>query len=125
MAEVPDELDSASSKLSRGDLLKRGTAATFAIGMFGGLSDRALGAYGPLKYAHRQLSGELRIMTWAHFVPSYDQWLDNTYVKQWGEANDVEVKVDHFIDNGRQEEIQAAMSDPDQVRRARAFEVNP
>jgi acyl-coenzyme A thioesterase PaaI-like protein len=37
----------------------------------------------------------------------------------------VEVKVDHFIDNGRQEEIQAAMNDPDQVRRARAFEVNP
>ncbi|WP_159773851.1 PaaI family thioesterase [Streptomyces sp. HM190] len=37
----------------------------------------------------------------------------------------VEVKVDHFIDNGRQEEIRAAMSDPDQVRRARAFEVNP
>ncbi|MEU5509033.1 PaaI family thioesterase [Streptomyces fungicidicus] len=37
----------------------------------------------------------------------------------------VEVKVDHFIDHGREEEIQAAMSDPDQVRRARAFEVNP
>ncbi|MEU6800946.1 PaaI family thioesterase [Streptomyces neyagawaensis] len=37
----------------------------------------------------------------------------------------VEVKVDHFIDNGRQEEIQAAMNDPDQARRARAFEVNP
>ncbi|MGW3956801.1 PaaI family thioesterase [Streptomyces sp. NPDC004752] len=37
----------------------------------------------------------------------------------------VEVKVDHFVDNGRKEEIQAALSDPDQVRRARAFEVNP
>ncbi|WP_093474057.1 MULTISPECIES: PaaI family thioesterase [unclassified Streptomyces] len=37
----------------------------------------------------------------------------------------IEVKVDHFIDHGRKEEIQAAMSDPDQVRRARAFEVNP
>ncbi|MER6748140.1 PaaI family thioesterase [Streptomyces sp. PDY-4] len=37
----------------------------------------------------------------------------------------IEVKVDHFIDHGREEEIQAAMSDPDQVRRARAFEVNP
>ena len=35
-------------------------------------------------------------MTWAHFVPAYDQWLDNTYIKQWGEANDVEVKVDHI-----------------------------
>jgi acyl-coenzyme A thioesterase PaaI-like protein len=37
----------------------------------------------------------------------------------------IEVKVDHFVDHGRQEEIRAAMSDPDQVRRARAFEVNP
>ncbi|MGW4566208.1 PaaI family thioesterase [Streptomyces sp. NPDC004561] len=37
----------------------------------------------------------------------------------------VEVKVDHFIDHGREEEIQAAMSDPDRIRRARAFEVNP
>lgn len=37
----------------------------------------------------------------------------------------VEVKIDHFVDHGREEEIQAAMGDPDQVRRARAFEVNP
>ncbi|WP_210576916.1 PaaI family thioesterase [Streptomyces sp. GESEQ-4] len=37
----------------------------------------------------------------------------------------IEVKVDHFTDNGRPEEIRAAMDDPDQIRRARAFEVNP
>ncbi|MGC5563693.1 PaaI family thioesterase [Streptomyces sp. FR-108] len=37
----------------------------------------------------------------------------------------IEVKVDHFVDNGRPEDIRAAMDDPDQVRRARAFEVNP
>lgn len=37
----------------------------------------------------------------------------------------VEVKVDHFVDHGRQEEIQAVMNDPDQIRRTRAFEVNP
>jgi acyl-coenzyme A thioesterase PaaI-like protein len=37
----------------------------------------------------------------------------------------VEVKVDHFVDNGHEDEIRAAMADPDQVRRARAFEVNP
>ncbi len=37
----------------------------------------------------------------------------------------VEVKIDHFIDNGRKEEIQAVMADPDQVKVARAFEVNP
>ncbi|MER5766321.1 PaaI family thioesterase [Streptomyces sp. NPDC001985] len=37
----------------------------------------------------------------------------------------VEVKLDHFIDNGRPAEIEAAMADPDQIRRTRAFEVNP
>ncbi|MCT2590649.1 PaaI family thioesterase [Streptomyces sp. N2-109] len=41
------------------------------------------------------------------------------------EALYIEVRVDHFIENGRDEEIKAAMADPDQVRRARAFEVNP
>jgi acyl-coenzyme A thioesterase PaaI-like protein len=37
----------------------------------------------------------------------------------------VEVKVEHFVQHGRDEEIRAAMADPDQMRRARAFEVNP
>jgi multiple sugar transport system substrate-binding protein len=96
VADSEDQLVRSSSELTRGDLLKRGTAAAFSISMFGGLTDRAFGFYGPLKYAHKQLAGELRIMQWAHFVPAYDQWLDNTYVKRWGEANDTEVKVDHI-----------------------------
>jgi acyl-coenzyme A thioesterase PaaI-like protein len=37
----------------------------------------------------------------------------------------VEVKLDHFTTHGRSEEVHAAMSDPDQVKVARAFEVNP
>ncbi|MEU1804786.1 PaaI family thioesterase [Streptomyces sp. NPDC019937] len=41
------------------------------------------------------------------------------------EALFIEVRVDHFIKNGRPEEINAALSDPDQVKVARAFEVNP
>ena len=96
MADVSDELPRPSSRLTRGDLLKRGAAGAFAVGMFGGLADKSFGFYGPLQFAHKQLAGDLRIMQWAHFVPAYDQWLDNTYVKRWGEANDVEVKVDHI-----------------------------
>ena len=34
-------------------------------------------------------------MQWSHFVPAYDRWFDNVYVKRWGQANDTEVKVDH------------------------------
>lgn len=41
------------------------------------------------------------------------------------EALFLEVKLNHFTDNGRPEEIRAAMADPDQVKVARAFEVNP
>ena len=96
MSDVADERGQPSSALTRGDLLKKGTAAAFAVGMFGGLADKSFGFYGPLQFAKKQLAGDLSIMTWAHFVPAYDQWLDNTYVKRWGEANDVEVKVDHI-----------------------------
>jgi multiple sugar transport system substrate-binding protein len=96
VSHVGDEPVRPGSAVTREDLLKRGTAAAFAISMFGGLSDRALGFYGPLKYAGKQLSGDLRIMTWSHFVPDYEKWLDNTYAKQWGQANDVEVKIDHI-----------------------------
>jgi multiple sugar transport system substrate-binding protein len=96
VADTVDEHVAPDTSLTRGDLLRRGTAAAFALGMFGGLSDRALGFYGPLKFKDKQLSGELKILQWAHFVPDYDKWLDNTYVKAWGEANDVEVKIDHI-----------------------------
>ena len=82
--------------LTRRDLVRRGAAGAFAVSMFGGLAERAFPFYGPLRYQHKQLSGELKIMQWTHFVPDYDTWLDNTYVKQWGEKNDVEVKIDHI-----------------------------
>jgi len=96
VSEASDELDVQSSKLTRGDLVRRGSAAAFAVTMFGGLAEKSFGFYGPLKYAHKQLSGELRILQWVHFVPDYDKWLDNTYIKEWGEKNDVEVKIDHI-----------------------------
>ena len=38
--QSPDELERPSSALTRGDLLKRGTAAAFAVSMFGGLPTR-------------------------------------------------------------------------------------
>ena len=84
------------ARLTREDLVRRGAAGAFAVSMFGGLADRALGVYGPLKYKHKHLSGELKILQWSHFVPDYDKWFDSTYTKEWGEKNDVDVKVDHI-----------------------------
>src|SRR3954463_334738 len=37
----------------------------------------------------------LRILQWNHFVPGYDKWFNNTYIKEWGEKNDTEVIVDN------------------------------
>jgi hypothetical protein len=37
----------------------------------------------------------LRILQWSHFVPAYDTWFD-AFAQAWGEANDVEVTVDHI-----------------------------
>jgi multiple sugar transport system substrate-binding protein len=84
------------SGLTREELVKRGAAGAFAVSMFGGLAERAHGFAGPLKYKNKQLKGDLKILQWAHFVPAYDTWFDNTYVKAWGEKNDVQVHVDHI-----------------------------
>jgi multiple sugar transport system substrate-binding protein len=96
MAES-DEVDrTTSGGLTRQELIKRGAAGAFAVSMFGGLTERAHAVAGPLRFTHKQLKGDLSIMQWAHFVPAYDQWVDNTYIKQWGEKNDVQVKIDHI-----------------------------
>src|SRR5919201_4049622 len=96
MAEANDELKGGSSSLTRRDLVKRGAAGAFAVTMFGGLAERAHAVAGPMKFKNRQLSGDLKILQWAHFVPAYDTWFDNTYTKQWGQKNDVNVHVDHI-----------------------------
>ena len=43
----------------------------------------------------RQLSGELKILLWSHFVPSHDAWFD-PFAKDWGERVGVTVTVDHI-----------------------------
>ena len=37
----------------------------------------------------------LKILQFKHFVPSYDEWFSETYVKEWGEQNDTKVIVDY------------------------------
>ncbi len=96
MAEADDALEQPGTGLSRADLLKRGAAGAFAVGMFGGLAETTHAFAGPLKFKNKDLKGDLKILQWAHFVPAYDQWFDNTYTKAWGERNDVQVHVDHI-----------------------------
>jgi multiple sugar transport system substrate-binding protein len=37
----------------------------------------------------------LKILHWIHFVPAFDEWFNETFVKEWGEKNDTEVIVDN------------------------------
>jgi Bacterial extracellular solute-binding protein len=44
----------------------------------------------------RNISGtKLNILQWSHFVPNYDKWFD-AFASEWGQTNNVEVKVDHI-----------------------------
>lgn len=35
----------------------------------------------------------LRVMQWNHFVPAFDEWFNNKFIKDWGERNNTEVVV--------------------------------
>jgi multiple sugar transport system substrate-binding protein len=91
--QVPEEEVTAATTTRR-ELLKRagvGAATVAAGGTFAKTS-----VAGVPRYRNRELAGTLRIIQWSHFVPAYDRWFDNVYVKRWGEANDTEVIVDHI-----------------------------
>jgi multiple sugar transport system substrate-binding protein len=38
----------------------------------------------------------LKILQWKHFVPAYDTWFNETYVKEWGAKNNTTVIVDNI-----------------------------
>src|ERR1051325_1972377 len=83
-------------RLSRRELLKKAGAGAVAVGAAGAAAPYSFA--GPLRFKGRWLSGNLSALTWVHFVPSYDQWLD-PWAKAWGEQNDVQVNIEH-INNG-------------------------
>jgi multiple sugar transport system substrate-binding protein len=85
--------DKKAKTLSRQELLKKGAAGAAALSAAGATAPFSFA--GPLKYKGRWLSGNLTALTWVHFVPSYDAWLD-PWAKAWGEANDVQVTIEHI-----------------------------
>ena len=83
----------AEDKLSRRELLKKAGAGAVAIGVSGVTAPYSFA--GPLKFKDRELKGSLTVLTWVHFVPSYDAWLD-PWAKKWGEKHDVQVTIEHI-----------------------------
>ncbi len=83
-----------AGRTTRREILKKGAAGTLLV-VYGGAVPKTSAAGVP-KYRGRELAGTLRIIQWSHFVPAYDKWFDDVYVKRWGQANDTEVIVDHI-----------------------------
>jgi multiple sugar transport system substrate-binding protein len=90
MPETNDETSLGSQLLSRRELLKRAGAGAAALGVAGATAPFSFA--GPLKFKGRDLGGDLSLITWVHFVPSYDQWLD-PWAKAWGEKNDFQFNI--------------------------------
>ena len=87
--QIVDGMD----ELTRRDLLRKAGLGAVVL-VYGGAGVKNAVAAVP-KYRGKELAGTLRIMQWSHFVPAYDRWFDDQYVKAWGQNNDTEVKVDH------------------------------
>ena len=49
----------------------------------------------PVEVADYPEGTELNILQWSHFVPQYDTWID-PFAEAWGDANGVDVTVDHI-----------------------------
>src|SRR5207253_1284029 len=86
----------AEKEFTRREFLKRAGAGAAVLGAAG--AGAPFSFAGPMKFKGRWLSGNLSLLTWIHFVPSYDQWLD-PWAKAWGEKNNVQVNIEH-INNG-------------------------
>jgi len=47
------------------------------------------------RFAKANKKKRLRILQWNHFVPEFDQWFKNVYIKKWSDENDTEVIIDN------------------------------
>jgi multiple sugar transport system substrate-binding protein len=74
------------SSLSRRRLLRAGTAAA----LFAGGAPSII-----IPWRARAQQKTLKILRWKHFVPSFEQWFTETYIKEWGAKNDTQVIVEN------------------------------
>jgi multiple sugar transport system substrate-binding protein len=64
-----------------------------------GASGIAAGTLGPAFLFPERAAAQqktLKILQWAHFVPAYDKWFNETFAKQWGEKHNTNVIVDNI-----------------------------
>ncbi len=73
-----------ASAVSRRRFIKAATGTALATG---------LGPAVLIPARARSARKTLKILQWNHFVPGFDRWFNDEYVKAWGEKNDTEVIV--------------------------------
>jgi multiple sugar transport system substrate-binding protein len=79
-------------------MAKRGLMTRREFVKAAGLGVMAAGA-APTIFIPRQARGaskELKILVWSHFVPRFDKEFYDIFAKNWGEANGINVTVDHI-----------------------------
>src|SRR3972149_1834739 len=74
-------------KMTRRDFLKKAGMGAAGLALVPAMVNSA--------FAQKPGRRTLRLLQWSHFVPRYDRWFD-PYCKQWGEAHNVDVIVDHI-----------------------------
>ena len=79
----------AKKRFTRRDFIKTAAAGAFTAGLGAPLilPGRSHGA---------AAKKTLKILHWVHFVPAYDKWFNEKYIKEWGEKNNTEVTVDNI-----------------------------
>lgn len=88
------DMTTVDDELTRQELLRRAGVGAIVL-VYGGFGAKTAVAGAP-RFAHTQLKDTLRILQWSHFVPAFDKWFDDVYVKVWGRKNDTDVIVDHI-----------------------------
>jgi multiple sugar transport system substrate-binding protein len=90
-AETLVERAEAVGKVNR--ISRRGFIKTAAVGSAGLLLS---GKARTVQASKGPAAKTLKILQWNHFVPAYDKWFNETYVKEWGAKNNTEVIVDNI-----------------------------
>jgi len=89
-----------SSRTSRRRFLKAASAAYLAAGL----------APAPFPRPARAQQETLRIMRWKNFVPGFETWFNEVFIKEWGQENDTRVIVDN-VGLGEVNRLAAAEAD--------------
>ncbi|MBA3734995.1 MAG: hypothetical protein H0W90_07350 [Actinobacteria bacterium] len=71
-----DDPSRREGRYDRRELIRKAGIGAASVGIAGSGLGQAF--YGPLRFKDRWLKGDLSIIQWAHFVPAYDKWFDDT-----------------------------------------------